>query len=57
VPRSYKEDEWSDKVSSIRESVLRGLLLGSRGIAIVGAVTRKRLVTDGDHKTLYSSEL
>jgi hypothetical protein len=33
-------------VSSIRESVKRGVEPGGRGIAIVGAVTRKRLATD-----------
>jgi hypothetical protein len=31
---------------SVRESVKRGLEPGGRGIATVGAVTRKRLVTD-----------
>jgi hypothetical protein len=46
VPRSYLEDNWGDPVSSVRESVKRGLEHGSRGIAIVGAVTRKRPVTD-----------
>jgi hypothetical protein len=25
VPRSYKEDNWGDQVSSVRESVKRGL--------------------------------
>jgi hypothetical protein len=30
---------------SVREYVKRGLELGGRGIAIVGALTRKRLVT------------
>jgi hypothetical protein len=33
-------------VSSVRKSVKRGLEPGGRGIAIVGALTRKRLVTD-----------
>jgi hypothetical protein len=33
-------------VSSVRGSVKRGVESGDRGIAIVGAVTRKRLVTD-----------
>jgi hypothetical protein len=43
---SYKEDNGGDQVSSVRESVKRGLEPGDRGIAIVEAVTRKRLVTD-----------
>jgi hypothetical protein len=46
VSRSYKEDNWSGQVSSVRESVKRELEPGGRGIAIVRAVTRKRLVTD-----------
>jgi hypothetical protein len=46
VPRSYLEDNWVDPVGSVRESVKKGLEPGGRGIAIVGAVTRKRLVTD-----------
>jgi hypothetical protein len=33
-------------VSSVEESVNRGLEPGGRGIAIVGAATRKHLVTD-----------
>jgi hypothetical protein len=33
-------------VSSVRESVKRELWPGGRGIATVGAFTRKRLVTD-----------
>jgi hypothetical protein len=40
------EDNWGEQVSSVRESVKRGLEAGGRGIAIVEAVTRKRLVTD-----------
>jgi hypothetical protein len=32
--------------SSVRESVKKGLEPGGRGIAVVGAVTGKRLVTD-----------
>jgi hypothetical protein len=35
-----------ERVGSVQESVKRGLELGDRLIAIVGAVTRKRLVTD-----------
>jgi hypothetical protein len=46
VPRSYLEDNWDDTVSSVRESVKRGLDPGSRGITIVGAVTRIGLITD-----------
>jgi hypothetical protein len=46
VPRSYLEYNWGDPVSSVRESVKRALEHGSRGIAIVGAVTRKRLIRD-----------
>jgi hypothetical protein len=34
------------ELSPVRESVKRGLEPRGRGIAIVGAVTRKRLVTD-----------
>jgi hypothetical protein len=71
VPRSYKEDNLGDQVSSVREAVKkrdrrkefctrvceekfswkgaaiqRELEPGGRGIVIVGAVTRKRLLTD-----------
>jgi hypothetical protein len=35
-----------DQVSSVWESVKRILETGGRGITTVGAVTRKRLVTD-----------
>jgi hypothetical protein len=45
VPRSYIEDNWGDQVSCVLESVKRGLERGDRGITVVGAVTRKRLVT------------
>jgi hypothetical protein len=34
------------RVSSVRESVKIGLEPGGRGVAIVGAAIRKRLVTD-----------
>jgi hypothetical protein len=55
VPRSYKENSWFNEISSVRESVKkrgswkgaavqRGLEHGSRGIAIVGAVTKQLLV-------------
>jgi hypothetical protein len=49
VLRCYKQGTKSvvsSVVSSVLESVKRGLEPGGRGIAIVGAVTRKRLVTD-----------
>jgi hypothetical protein len=46
VPRSYKEENWGDPVSSVRESVKSGLEPGGRAIAIVGSATRKRVVTD-----------
>jgi hypothetical protein len=46
VQRSYLEDNRCDTVSSVRESVERGLEPGGRGIATVEAVTSKRLVTD-----------
>jgi hypothetical protein len=36
-------------VSSVWESVKGGLVPGGRGIAIVGAVIRKRLITDWEH--------
>jgi hypothetical protein len=41
--RCYKQRA---RFSSAREFVKRGLETGGRGIAIVEAVTRKRLVTD-----------
>jgi hypothetical protein len=55
VPRSYKKDNWGNHVSSVRESVKkrgfwkraafqRGLEHGSRGIAIIAAVTSQLLV-------------
>jgi hypothetical protein len=50
MPKSYTRGtslELSQlRVSSVRESVKRGLESGGRGIAIVEVVTRKRLVTD-----------
>jgi hypothetical protein len=62
MPRSYKEDNWCDQVGSVREAVKkrdreegfgwkgtaiqRGLEHRDREIAIVGAITRKRLVSD-----------
>jgi hypothetical protein len=51
VLRSYLEDNWGDQFSSaqfssVREPVRRELQPGGRGIAIVGAVTRKCLVID-----------
>jgi hypothetical protein len=48
VPRSHLEDNWGYQVSSVvyGESLRRGLEPGGTGIAIVGAVTRKHLVTD-----------
>jgi hypothetical protein len=45
VPRCYKEGTKSVD-SSVQESVKRGLETGGRGIVIVGAVSRKRLLTD-----------
>jgi hypothetical protein len=45
VQRCYKQDTRLE-LSFVRESAKRGLELGGREIAIVGAVTRKRLVTD-----------
>jgi hypothetical protein len=46
ILRSYFEDNWGYPVSSVRVSVKGGLEPGDKGIAIVGAVTRKRLVRD-----------
>jgi hypothetical protein len=47
VPRCYTQGAGLDSVdSSERESVKIGLQPGGRGIGIVGAVTRKRLITD-----------
>jgi hypothetical protein len=46
MPRYYKQRTRSDPVSSVRESVKRGLEPGVRRIVIVGDVTRKLLVTD-----------
>jgi hypothetical protein len=46
VTRYFKARDEVSSVSSVRESVKRGLEPGNRGIAIVGAVTRKHLVTD-----------
>jgi hypothetical protein len=46
VLRSYEEDNCGDQVSSVRESVKRRLEPGGREIAIVGAITRKYVVTD-----------
>jgi hypothetical protein len=48
-PCHVLEENWVDQVrsvSSVRESVKRGLESGGRGIAIVGAVTKKHVVTD-----------
>jgi hypothetical protein len=49
VPRGYKRDEVWNLVqlgfSSVLESLKRGLEPGGRGIVIVGAVARKRLIT------------
>jgi hypothetical protein len=42
----YKEENWIDQSSFVWESVKRRLEPGGRGIAVVGAVTKKRLVTD-----------
>jgi hypothetical protein len=39
-------------VNSVQESVKRKLEPEGRGIAIVGAVTRKRLLTDCEHYTV-----
>jgi hypothetical protein len=44
VPRCYKRRTRS--IDSLRESLKRGPEPGGGGIAIVGAVIRKRLVTD-----------
>jgi hypothetical protein len=46
VPRYYKQGTRLELVSSVWESVKRGLEPGGRGIAIVVAVTRKRLATE-----------
>jgi hypothetical protein len=46
VPRSYRKDNWGDQVSSAWVSVKRELEPGGGGIAIAGAVTRKRVVTN-----------
>jgi hypothetical protein len=46
APRSYLEDLRGDRVSYARGSIKRELEPGGRGIAIIGAVTRKRLITD-----------
>jgi hypothetical protein len=45
VPRCYKEGTKLDAFSSVQESVKRGLDPETR-IAIVGAATKKRLVTE-----------
>jgi ribosomal protein S5 len=45
VPRGYKHGT-SLELSSVQESVKRGLKPGGRGVATVEAVARKRLVTD-----------
>jgi hypothetical protein len=45
VPRCYKQGTSLELlVSSVRESVKRGLEPEGRGIAVVGSVTEKRLV-------------
>jgi hypothetical protein len=52
VPIGYKRDEiWNCQfvLSSIREPVKRGIEPGGGGIAIVGALTRKRLITEKEH--------
>jgi hypothetical protein len=46
VPSGYNQGNVRAYFSSVRENVKEGLEPGERGIFIVGAVTRKRLVTD-----------
>jgi hypothetical protein len=41
VQRSYKEDDWGDKVSSVQESVKRGLKCVK---LMLEAVTREQMV-------------
>jgi hypothetical protein len=45
VRRSYLEDSWVHPVSSVRGVCEERTGAGGRGIAVVGAVVRKRLVT------------
>jgi hypothetical protein len=40
---------WDLIITSVGESVKKGLEPGGREMAIVGAVIRKRLVTDSEH--------
>jgi hypothetical protein len=51
VSRCYNREVWS-LVSSEERT-----LSGARGIVVVEAITRKRLVTEWEHYTVSSSEL
>jgi hypothetical protein len=46
VPWSYKEDDSGDLVQFCTEVCEERLQPGDSGIAIVGAITRKHLITD-----------
>jgi hypothetical protein len=46
LQRYYHEDNWGNEIISVREPMNKGLEPRDRGIGIVGAATRKRLVTE-----------
>jgi hypothetical protein len=43
-PRCYNRDTFRSQFSGKRVAIQRQLVFGSRGIAIVGAITRQQLV-------------
>jgi hypothetical protein len=43
VPKGYKEDNWK-RNRQLGAAIQRGIQYGSRGITIVGAVTRQLLM-------------
>jgi hypothetical protein len=52
MPRSYKEDNWGDQISSVRESVKRIRGREAKEFLLLEAVSRERLVKTAGLKRL-----